>query len=717
MSFSELLLQDGYSSALDNVLDEFYKPAINKASVIKRAVGYFRSTVYMLMHEEILEFVKRKGQIQLICSMHLSNEDIQELQDASDSQIQDHLGDMLLDEITQIATDLAHSDHTKVLSGLIKIGALDIRIAVKKEGTFHDKRGLLFDAYGQVISFVGSGNETFSAWGGEGNSENFEVFCSWKPDDASRVRRHQLEYDKLIANEFRDVTIYSLSDAFKRKLIKSAPHDEDELFQIWKHYQQSPSQKKSKTPTAPRKYSAETDDFPSGRQLQPHQRTALEAWQANQCRGILELATGAGKTFIGINAIRAHIRQGKLAIVAVPSKILLHDWHEELASEIPEAKFLLLGDGHRKWKKEGVVRRFSGANEHSRRHIIIGINDTVRSEVFLRRLRNLSHIFLVSDEVHTLGSPENQNIFHYDFGHRLGLSATPERYGDEEGTHRLFDYFAGKVGTPFTLEDAQKAGRLVNYNYYPEYVYLSEEEKDHWQEVTLKIRKAFAMQSNKETEHVSDNYLKKLMIQRARIAKNAVMKLRICFDILRNHYQPNSYWLIYCDNQIQIADLKVLLAPLNLPIFVYHSAMSGCRDSTLEHFKRTSGVLIAINCLDEGVDIPPLEYGIIIASSQNPRQFIQRRGRLLRATKTKTLAHIWDVLVIPDESYSEEDAQLQDSLTNAELRRALEFGKTALNQERISEHKRKMNTLNIQHVQEVEFDEPSPGAYVNRDFL
>lgn len=695
MSFKELTLNDGYSSSLDNILDDFYKPVIANSIYIKRAVGYFRSTVYMLMHQELIEFVKRGGKIQLICSVELSEEDIHTLKFATEDSANSCLDGLITKELKQIENDLKHTLHSQVLAGLIKIHALDLRIAVKTNGIFHDKRGLLFDAQGDVISFVGSGNETYSAWGCDGNSENFEVFCSFKKQDKTRVERHNQEFEKILTNQFKGVQIYPLSEALKHDLIKQAPKDKEELGKIWAKYHKRTLSRFILTNTEDLKIEQEIKDFPSGRILQTHQLNALDAWyEANQ-RGILQLATGAGKTFIGINAIRTHVRSGKLAVVLVPSKILLNDWHKEVASEILQAKFLLVGDGNNKWKKEGVLRRFSGALKPSSRHIIIGINDTIRSDMFLRRLRNCSEILIVSDEVHTLGSHENRNIFNYPFGYRLGLSATPERYTDEEGTQNLFDYFGGKVGTPFTLKDAQKAGRLVQYNYYPEFAYLSEEEKDAWQEMTKKIKKVYAMQKNDEGCFSDEAYLNKLRIQRARIAKTAHMKLRMTYDILSNYYQPNTHWLVYCDNQEQIIKLKEMIEPLQLPIFVYHSAMDGCRNTTLEHYKQVGGVLVAINCLDEGVDIPQLEYGIIIASSQNPRQFIQRRGRLLRSTRTKTLAHIWDILVIPHEGYDDDDIKLQDSLTNSEIARALEFGQNALNQDKLSMLKRKIDTLNI----------------------
>ena len=88
--------------------------------------------------------------------------------------------------------------------------------------------------------------------------------------------------------------------------------------------------------------------------------------------------------------------------------------------------------------------------------------------------------------------------------------------------------------------------------------------------------------------------------------------------------------------------------------------------------------MVSIRCLDEGVDIPAVDHALILASSQNPRQFIQRRGRVLRKAPWKHIAAIHDAIVVP---VSLEDEPEQTSLLKSEFVRAIEFSKSALNRD------------------------------------
>jgi superfamily II DNA or RNA helicase len=118
------------------------------------------------------------------------------------------------------------------------------------------------------------------------------------------------------------------------------------------------------------------------------------------------------------------------------------------------------------------------------------------------------------------------------------------------------------------------------------------------------------------------------------------------------------------------------LASVGLHPMEYHSSMCGDRQSALEWFMTVGGILVSIKCLDEGIDIPMVDHALILASSQNPRQFIQRRGRVLRKTKGKSIAVIYDAIVVP---LSLEDEPDQYALLKSELLRAIEFANSALN--------------------------------------
>ena len=284
---------------------------------------------------------------------------------------------------------------------------------------------------------------------------------------------------------------------------------------------------------------------------------------------------------------------------------------------------------------------------------------------------------LVADEVHQLGSPFCQNALQLATGPRLGLSATPERYGDEEGTNAIFQYFSGIIKPEFTLRDAIAAKRLVQYCYHPKQVDLTAEETAEWVELSDEIAKIFASRHASNPDGARDDkQLSRLLIQRARIAKHAAAKLPLVSELLREIAAPGERWLVYCEDSSQLADVRQTLHEAGLKTLEYHTAMAGDPGNTLDEFRYYGGILLSIRCLDEGVDIPEISHALILASSRNPRQFIQRRGRVLRTAPHKTSADIYDTLVIPP---NHEESRGIATLVQAELARAMEFARTAMN--------------------------------------
>jgi len=280
---------------------------------------------------------------------------------------------------------------------------------------------------------------------------------------------------------------------------------------------------------------------------------------------------------------------------------------------------------------------------------------------------------LIADEVHQVGSEKYSDVLTIVAGKRLGLSATPERYGDAIGTERLLEYFGPILPTRFTLRDAIEAKRLVPYEYFPHTVDLTETEADSYRKLTLAITR---LASRRIAAEGSADRLKTLLIKRARIAKSAAKKIPLAVEIIRREWERGQRWLVYCEDQRQLAALRQGIASVGLVCSEYHTQMVADSEATLEWLSEHSGILLSIRCLDEGVDIPSVSHALIVASSQNPRQFIQRRGRVLRSAPGKSLATIHDVLVVPNGLASEAG---QVSLARAEILRALEFSRDALN--------------------------------------
>jgi superfamily II DNA or RNA helicase len=409
---------------------------------------------------------------------------------------------------------------------------------------------------------------------------------------------------------------------------------------------------------------------------QPHQITAIEAWEHAGRRGILEHATGSGKTYTAILAMRSWLRARRVALVVVPSEILLHQWQSEIGAELADLspQLLLVGAGNDRWRQEDVLEGFSRVEGGPR--IILGMLQTVSSPLFLNRLAEGSHLLLVADEVHRVGSPKFSSLLSIDAAARLGLSATPVRYGDPDGSSKILSYFGPVLQPPFTLADAIAAGRLCHYNYYVHAIHLEEQEVQEWRKLTKQIARDIAQSRAGLNDNPLSERARLLLIQRARILKGAAQKILLARDVVARAFEDGQRWLIYCDDQRQLGAVMKTITELGLPAEEYHSSMLGHRQATLDKFAVFGGILVAIRCLDEGVDIPATDHALILASSRNPREFIQRRGRVLRTSPGKFFAEVHDALVTPLFETEEPDSV---SILKGELARAVQFAESASN--------------------------------------
>jgi superfamily II DNA or RNA helicase len=227
------------------------------------------------------------------------------------------------------------------------------------------------------------------------------------------------------------------------------------------------------------------------------------------------------------------------------------------------------------------------------------------------------------------------------------------------------------------LNDAISAKRLVEYEYYPHLINLTAEEAERWKIETDKIKKEIAITNNNKDSFFISPRAKMLLIQRSRIAKKSTSKLNLVKRIIKDNFQSGQKWLVYCEDIDQLREVKNIITELKLDVFEYFSKMEGDSAETLKLYQHRGGILVSIKCLDEGVDIPSISHALIIASSQNPRQFIQRRGRVLRVYgDIKKYAVIHDALIVPIDLDKEPD---QLSLLKSEMVRAFEFASNALN--------------------------------------
>jgi len=674
-SLSGLQLKQAYHKPEDDIARAFYLPCLAAARDYDRAVGFFSSAIYALAWPSLREFVDNGGKIRMICSPVLSADDAAAMSEgyaARDDALQ---GELLKEDFRRLLTTPGTLKPAKVLASLVALDVVDFRIAWVGEVVggqprrlFHDKVGIFRDSQGSAVAFKGSMNETWPGLALDGNLESVDVYLSWAGDrEAARVSDEQDYFVRLWENRFPGVLTVPLPEVAREALVTASDpeHWRELVDEICVEIE------------AAANWSPEAQ--PGGRVPRPHQVAALEAWRARGRRGILEHATGSGKTFTALCAMKDAFSQNEVVLVLVPSDILLRQWTAELRStfEGHGLRLLVCGGGHADWREEGALRAWTRSGAGAPRAVLATLQ-TASSPEFLQACCGGAHLLVVADEVHRLGAEQARQVLELDSGPRLGLSATPTRAGDPGGTAAIFNYFDGVVPPPFTLFDAIKAGTLSKYAYHVHRVSLESDEQDHWNKLTHEIRKQFAQSQAAKTPSVdSELRLKQLLIRRARIVKGARQKIAAAVSVVSAAYQAGQHWIVYCDDHAQLREVRDALRSTGCAeVLEYHTAMTGDPRRTLELFEARGGVVVSIRCLDEGVDIPAVSHALILASSKNPREYIQRRGRVLRKSSTKSLAHIFDVLVTPLFDPDEPPAL---AILEGELSRAIEFGSHALN--------------------------------------
>lgn len=666
-----------YNKSDNDIAEDFYLPCMRNSKSYDRVSGYFGSTIYIIAWDALKDFINNNGHMRIVCSPYLSDADANALSEGYSARNNEILSRSIEQEFDRMLESDSLAAPAKLLAYLVAEKIIDIKIAiptghesVSDKRLFHDKVGIFTDAEGNAVGFRGSMNETYKGLSSDGNIESIDVFPSWLDDrDKERLEDAQRFFDKLWHHNLNGVTVYPFPEA-STKLMKQNSKDV-EWEKLLDEIKVTESLADKWKPNHQR----------NGKWPRKHQINALETWSKHNRRGILEHATGSGKTFTAMCAINAALENNEVVLILVPSRDLLNQWNKELQNTLTDHKvyYLLCGDNNSEWKKDNTLQNWTSAQKGNRR-IIISTMDTAATDTFISRISVGDHIFLVADEVHRLGSENRRKFFQVQTGARLGLSATPRRYGDPDGTAAILEYFDGLIPPPFTLTDAINSGVLTRYFYYPQKVKLTSKEQDDWNTITKEIQKLIARTRTKSDEKINiagHPKLKRLLINRARIVKNAENKVKLAIDLLKDKYRPGQRWIVYCDNRMQLQ--KVLTGALSAGIdaYEYYAEMEGDREMTLQYFSNNGGVLVSIRCLDEGVDIPETTHALILASSQNPREFIQRRGRILRQSPGKYFAFLYDAITVPVVTDSDNSNSL--SIISAELSRAIQFGANAEN--------------------------------------
>lgn len=671
MSLKDYIFKPYYNKEESDIAKEFYYPCMSSSTRYDRATGYFSSTVYLLSWRYLKQFVHNDGRMRILCSPYISKVDQDAIEEGLMGKNSKDIYDKLFNEFNQIFQKDTLSAPERVLACLISNGVIEIKIAVGRQDInrlFHDKQGIFFDGNNNV-AFRGSVNETYKGLSDDGNFESFDVFTSWGSEsDLIRLKGIEETFNKVWNNESSSIRSIDLPSSIKSIIKKHAIKESNWVEAI---------EEISSTINKSIEWTA--DKNLSGKRPKEHQLNALENWVKAGKKGILEHATGSGKTFTALCAIRKELENYNPVIILVPSVGLLEQWEIEMNHVFTDldVNYLICGGGNNQWKNDSILHTWTSPDIPLKR-IILSTMVTASTTEFIEKIIPSNKLMVVADEVHRMGSCGNRVFFKVEAGIKLGLSATPRRYGDYEGTQSIFNYFGDIIQPPFTLKDAIDAGILCKYFYYPEVVSLTQDEQTKWDDLSSEIKVAYArlIGTLKADDVFNNNKIKMLLLKRSSIIKNAFNKISLTKKIISENYKNGDRWIVYCDNQQQLKLVLQELSSLPFRSYEYHSEMEGDRNETLKYFSSIGGIIVSIKCLDEGIDIPSTTHALILASSKNPREFIQRRGRILRKNEGKFFSYLYDAIVLPNK-FVEND---QDSkIVQAELARAIQFGGWAEN--------------------------------------
>ena len=639
-----------------DVDSEFYIPSYKESVKLDRGVGYFSLRSLILDIEGIIPFIENGGRIRLICNPELQPSDVAVI-DIGTSLSPDDINKILIREVTKeynfSDSDL---DALDIICNMIAEKRLVIRIAYMPIGIYHEKNGIFEDAEGNKVYFTGSQNETQSAK--RHNYEQIEVHTSWE-GGSKRIQAREEKFEALWNNDRGErINVIDFPEAVEAKLFTSYRKSEklDIAVKKYKHKKNNPA--------------------PKGKQLYKYQEDAINEFVNNGYRHFYEMATGTGKTFTSIRTITRVLQdKGKVFVaICVPQVDLQEQWEEALIEEGYTNLYFAGGVASKRSSQsfnEGIISYMIDDDSV----ICIAVYDTFFDKVY-DKLSNIDQLFIIVDEAHNL-NPAQVKKLPKNATYRLGLSATAERYVQHE-TKLFLNYFTNDEIQPFYygIESAIEKGFLSHYIYEPIFVHFTDERFDVYKKKSQLIA-SLQNQPVRDEEAISRHCR-----ERGLLIKQEPNKLDKLQELTRHYNFKNS--VVYCgqgkdgeDNLIDRASRILYEAGYRT-----HHYTSKTEDRTAVKKLFTENyfdTLVAIRCLDEGVDIPKLDKIYIMSSETSMRQTVQRRGRVLRICKNtgKDIAYIYDMVLLPPKGVF--DGGGIKSLIVSEFTRVHEYNRLADN--------------------------------------
>lgn len=679
-----------------DLVKEFYEPCLSNSCEYRRIAGFFTSSSLAVVARGIANFIINNGRMYLITSPYLSKEDV----DAINQGIQNRDEVLTKSLILGLQLDSLMNEHVEALGWMIAHDLLEIRIVVvlNDDGTFckaedidkvslfHQKIGIFSDSDGNEISFSGSINETASAW--TNNIEQFDVFTNWKSSEISEYlddykKRFEKYWELGIHNHTLTV---EFPEAVKHEWIRHVPIKKEDLRVI------------KNNAVEIHKY-----NYPSWFTPRPYQSQAISEWKRNGYHGLFDMATGTGKTLTAMMGIvdLLNYTHGKLmVIITCPYLHLVEMWAEECryfgTFTIIEAHSQSKG-----WKEKLTKGIELFKRKQSPVIIVSTINTFVR--IISERISEVpGNVLVVSDEVHRMGSEANLRSLSSSIQYRLGLSATIDRKNDPFGTQKIREYF-GPTCIEYSLDQAISDGMLVPYYYYPLLCYYSDSEYDKMVRINREIDELSKIKTISNL-----NKIKQLKVNGYTVMAKMDDKLETLNQMLIERKEEFNT-LVYCgatsiygegeidvetghcDESIRLIEYivgNIHRCGIDVRKFTCDESLKQRKEIIEDFCNKKIQIIAAIRCLDEGVNIPDIKTAYILSSSEDPKEYIQRRGRVLRQSKGKEYAVIYDFLAMPPSFRnrnpgSNEDMELR--LIARELKRAFAFGDSSLNPELTNE--------------------------------
>jgi len=669
----------------DSLAEEVLIPGFRAAVKVDCMVGFFSSEVLAALAPGLATYISRsQDRFRLIISPLLRPEDLAAIEDGVRSA--ESVAHEILDTIV-VTEDLLQQHTLKCLSHLLRSGRMEIKVALMKDALFHPKVWL-FQTGEDVMAVHGSSNVTYA--GIKKNVEQIAVSKSWE-DPNQRYTTEKLDYQfrRLWDNKEDICIVITLPRAVKDKVLRTygsdAPPTEDALRAL---YERAAGFGEDKAPDEVSRLPSSTFAIPPSLKFDDgpfaHQGKAVTAWCEAGFRGVLEMATGSGKTIAAmVGAYRLfETHKPLLIVVAAPFVPLVEQWCDEIEPfGLKPTNLTTVGGAQKRAKELTRIKRRLRTGLSESEAIVIS-HETLCTQAFQDAVASFSCAkLLIADEAHNLGSPSFINNPPEFFEYRLALSATPIRQYDQDGTDALFAFF-GPVVFRLTLDEAIDRC-LVGYDYFIHPVNLTPSEMERWYELTAKIKQ----NAWREEEGKPDEFLAKLLRDRRALLETAEGKLLTLSALLAEEdLNGLRHTLIYATDKApaQLDAVNLLLRDKNVLFHQLTAEETANRERTKRIIKSFQDgeiqVLTAKRVLDEGVNIPQICKAYLLASTTVERQWIQRRGRLLRKCDAigKTHSIIHDFVALPPNLGEGLDADAR-SIVRSELRRAQEFARLARN--------------------------------------